>query len=129
MTRARTKAGPKGPLPRGPHRLGAPTKCKKIKFATVHSNTGQTVINIKIYVIGVINTPCYSYIDTLRALREANSSITSLKSSSRRMSCSMLITARLESRSCDIDVRSLFFISFSFEKERSALQLVIIKTR
>ena len=52
-----------------------------------------------------------------------------VKSIIRRMSDSMLMIARLTSLSWVMDVRRRFPISLSLEKERSALQLVTIKTK
>jgi len=54
----------------------------------------------------------------------ANLSTSSCKSSCLAASFSMLMSAKLSRRSCAIDERKYDFISFSFEKLRSALETV-----
>lgn len=58
------------------------------------------------------------------ALLFANLSTSSCKSSCLAASFSMLMSAKLSRRSCAIDERKYDFISFSFEKLRSALETV-----
>jgi len=55
--------------------------------------------------------------------------IMAVKSISRSMSDSVLIIARLTSLPCVMDVWRRFSICLSLEKERSAIQLVTIKTK
>ena len=69
------------------------------------------------------------FLDTFLDFFIANSLMISLESSSHKMSDSRLIIVRFTRRFCVIDVRNLFSINFSFEKERSPLQFVTIRTR
>ena len=55
--------------------------------------------------------------------------MTAVKFSSRRISRSTLMTVQWTSLLCVMDVRNLFSIVFNLEKERSPVQLEIIKTR
>ena len=70
------------------------------------------------------NKECYFYNSIRRCLRQANASITQLKSTLSVSSLSILNKSREDRRDSPIVDRSVVFVSFNLEKERSAEAVV-----